>query len=63
MPNAEEIRAVSRDADEAEGTIIGFSDSGSTPRAFAVVEVIYKQTLVVPIEKLLIRNEPDTAGH
>jgi hypothetical protein len=63
MPNAEEIRAVSRDMDEVEGTIIGFSDSGSTPRAFAVVEVIYKQTLVVPIEKLLIRNDPETAGH
>jgi hypothetical protein len=35
-----------------EGTIVDFSDSGSTLRAFAVVEVTAKRTIVVPIGKL-----------
>jgi hypothetical protein len=37
---------------EVEGTIIDFSDSGSKPRAFAVVEVVSRQTMVIPVERL-----------
>jgi hypothetical protein len=34
---------------EIEGTIIAFSDSGSEPRVFAIVEVVTKQAMVVPV--------------
>lgn len=32
--------------------MVDFSDSGSTRNTFAVVEVIVKQTVIVPVEKL-----------
>jgi hypothetical protein len=32
-----------------EGTIVGFSDSGPQARAFAVVEVVEKHTVIVPV--------------
>ncbi|HET9282418.1 MAG TPA: hypothetical protein VFR24_10715 [Candidatus Angelobacter sp.] len=35
-----------------EGTIVDFSDSGQKPRFFALVDVIRRQTVVVPVEKL-----------
>jgi hypothetical protein len=35
-----------------QGTVVGFSDSGSVPRAFAVVEVIKRLTVVVPVDQL-----------
>jgi len=35
-----------------EGTVIGFSDSGTRSRVFAVVEVVSKWKLVVPVDKL-----------
>lgn len=37
---------------ELDGTLIEFSDSGSKTKAFAVVEVVRKQMIVVPVEKL-----------
>jgi hypothetical protein len=37
---------------ELDGTLIEFSDSGSRTKAFAVVEVVRKQLIVVPVEKL-----------
>jgi hypothetical protein len=37
-----------------EGAIVGFSDSGPRQRAFAVVEVVHRQTMVVPVEKLKV---------
>ena len=38
--------------DEMEGTIVDFSDSGQRPRFFALVDVVRRQTLVVPVDKL-----------
>jgi hypothetical protein len=35
-----------------EGTIVDFSDSGQKARAFALVDVIRTQTVVVPVENL-----------
>ena len=52
LPNAVDLRAVFRDEEEIEGTVIDFSDSGSRQNAFAVVEIIRKQTVIIPIEKL-----------
>src|SRR5271157_1908861 len=57
LPAAEEIRHAFFDLDEIEGTITDFSDSGSVPKAFAVVEVILRQTMVVPVEKLELREQ------
>lgn len=37
---------------EMEGVIVDFSDSGTRPRAFAVVELATGQKIVVPVEKL-----------
>ncbi|HWC95650.1 MAG TPA: hypothetical protein VG456_02840 [Candidatus Sulfopaludibacter sp.] len=44
--------SISGDAAELDGTVIEFSDSGSKPRAFAVVEVVRRQMMVVPVDKL-----------
>jgi hypothetical protein len=40
------------DGEELEGTIVNFSDSGHKERVFAVVDVVTRQTVVVPVEKL-----------
>ena len=37
---------------EMEGTVVGFSDSGNQPSVFAVIEVLRKQTVVVPVSEL-----------
>jgi len=39
---------------ELEGKVIGFSDSGSEPRVFAVVEVGETQSVVVRVSELEI---------
>ena len=52
LPGPEEVlEALARDA-HLEGTVVGFSDSGSERRVFAVVEVIRRQTVVVPVDRL-----------
>ena len=51
LPSAEEVLALSP-ATELEGVVIDFSDSGSQARVFAVVAVIRRQNVVVPVEKL-----------
>jgi hypothetical protein len=52
LPNAAELcQPLSADT-EVEGTIIDFSDAGSKPQAFVVVDVVSRQTMVVPVERL-----------
>lgn len=46
---------------EMEGVIIDFSDSGTKLRAFAVVELMNGQTIVVPVEKLTMRKPAESA--
>jgi hypothetical protein len=41
-----------------EGTIVGFSDSGTRLRFFAVVEVVRTESMVVPLEKLELVESP-----
>jgi len=48
LPNPEELLL----ARELEGVVVGFSDSGAQSRVFAVVEVVQKQEVVVPVDKL-----------
>jgi len=40
--------------EEMEGTVIDFSDSGNRAQFFAVVEVVRKQTVIVPVNELRI---------
>ena len=35
-----------------EGVVVNFSDSGSQTRFFAVIDVISRSTVVVPVDKL-----------
>ena len=49
----EEPIVSSSDAD-LEGTVVDFSDSGSESHVFAVVEVVRKQAVVVPVSELQI---------
>jgi hypothetical protein len=52
LPDAGSVFVAAPGEVQVEGTVVNFSDSGSAPRMFAVVEVIRRQTVVVPIEKL-----------
>ena len=46
------LKAAFADRSELEGTVVGFSDSGDARRVFALVEVIQKRTIVVPVDHL-----------
>jgi hypothetical protein len=35
-----------------EGIVVDFSDSGDVPRVYAVVEVVERRTVVVPVGRL-----------
>lgn len=52
LPNAEGVFIAAPDEDNVEGTILNFSDSGSKLRVFAVVDVVRRQTVIVPVDKL-----------
>jgi hypothetical protein len=56
-PNPEGVFAPLAPDTELEGVIVSFSDSGSKPHAFAIVEVIRTQTLIVPVEKLDVHTK------
>ncbi len=52
LPRPEDVRAAFSLGPNMEGSVIGFSDSGGVPQAFAVVEVIRRLTVVVPVDQL-----------
>jgi hypothetical protein len=52
LPNEEAVLATPQAEEELEGIIVDFSDSGHKARVFALVDVVRRQTLVVPVEKL-----------
>ena len=54
LPSPEAVFAPLDAGAEVEGTILSFSDSGPRAQAFAVVEVVRRQSLIVPVEKLTI---------
>jgi hypothetical protein len=58
LPESEELRASWDDTAEVAGTVVDFSDSGSASRVFAVVEVVQRHTVVVPVAKLKLRSHP-----
>jgi len=52
LPEPEEtLAALTVDA-VAEGTVVEFSDSGSQPRSYAVVEITPRQKALVPLSAL-----------
>jgi len=62
LPSLEVVLAGPSAEGELEGTIVDFSDSGHLARAFAVVDVIRRQIVIVPVEKLqAVRSQQDTA--
>lgn len=64
LPSPDAVFAAPPCEDNLEGTILDFSDSGQKARVFALVDVIKRQTVVVPVEKLqaVPRPEPEH-GH
>jgi hypothetical protein len=52
-PQDESPGALPPDA-KIEGKVVGFSDSGSEPCVFAVVEIVKTQSVIVPIKELEI---------
>ncbi len=61
LPSAEEVLALSP-ATELEGVVVDFSDSGAESRVFAVVDVIRRQKVVVPVAKLQVVASPSKNG-
>ncbi|HEV2387317.1 MAG TPA: hypothetical protein VGS20_08685 [Candidatus Acidoferrales bacterium] len=57
LPSWEEAPGSLPDAEEIEGTVVDFSDSGSLACVFAVVEIVRRQTVIVPIERLRLVGE------
>lgn len=62
LPECDNARSSFIDEGEVVGTVLDFSDSGGTPRAFALVEIVRQQTLVVPVEKLRVMEESRSRG-
>lgn len=52
LPTRDDLPKALTTTQEIEGVVAEISDSGLQPRAFAVVQVIARQNVVVPIEKL-----------
>ncbi len=56
LPERKDLALLAGD-EHVEGTVIEFSDSGLKSRYFAVVDVVRKQSVVVPIDKLEVIAE------
>jgi len=61
LPAADDLSKALTSADQLEGTVVNFSDSGLLPRVFAVVDVIARRSFVVPVEKLQKLGETPNA--
>jgi hypothetical protein len=55
----EEAVSFASGSDDLEGTIASFSDSGASARVYAVVEVVRKLSLVVPVDDLSLVSGPE----
>ena len=65
LPSRDEVLTFAPGVDELEGTIVGFSDSGLQRNAYAIVEVVRRLSLVVPVEQLhcvSAPNKPELEG-
>jgi hypothetical protein len=62
LPGPEEALESLSLKSEVEGRIIDFSDSGDVRRAFAVVDVVRRQIVVLPVDKVRLEPEEDQSG-
>jgi hypothetical protein len=59
LPERRDLSLLAAD-EQLQGTVVEFSDSGSNVQVFAIVHVVKKQSVVVPIDKLeLVTQEPE----
>lgn len=58
MPAYDELPKSISTEDRLEGTVVSFSDSGSLPEYFAVIDVIARQSVIVPVNKLQTDKPP-----
>jgi hypothetical protein len=54
LPEPQEVLAALTPELEANGTLMGFSDSGSSPRAYALVRITDHQSVLLPVAALRI---------
>ena len=52
LPTAEELAAMVAPNQKMEGTVINFSDSGPKTHHFAVIDVVQRRRVIVPVAKL-----------
>lgn len=57
-PEESPLEALPKGA-EIEGTVVGFSDSGLETRVFAIIEVVKKRTVIVPVRDLEVIESGD----
>ena len=56
LPEPAEVLANLKADVEANGVVIEFSDSGSSPRAYALVRITASQSVLLPVTALTIRS-------
>ncbi len=59
LPGAEPLGSVISAESELEGTVIDLSDSGYRSQVFAIVEVVRREVVVLPVEKLRLLEPVD----
>jgi hypothetical protein len=52
LPSAEEVFGPLPTDTQLDGVVVSFSDSGDNLRVYAVVDVVRRQTVVVPVNRL-----------
>ncbi len=62
LPGQEMVVAPLPAETRLEGTIVDFSDAGTEACVFAVVDVVRRETVVIPVEKLEIIMTPGSEG-
>ena len=62
LPSLDSLLLAPSAQEELEGTIVDFSDSGQKARFFALVDVVRRRTVVVPVEKLHRVPEPEAGS-
>jgi hypothetical protein len=63
LPEPPEVLANLTADVEANGVVVEFSDSGSNPRAYALVRITAQQSVLLPVAALRIVNKrPATAN-
>jgi hypothetical protein len=62
LPSPDEVMASLAIGSVVEGTVVEFSDSGQRTSFFAVVEVVRRRQIVVPVEKLVVVTPPKDFG-